>query len=79
MRLLLIRHGQASFGASDYDRLSPLGQRQSRLLGEYFRRIGYTPAAWYCGSLRRQSRPSATATSASSKNTASDANSSVEP
>lgn len=55
MRLLLIRHGQASFGASDYDRLSPLGQRQSRLLGEYFRRIGYTPAAWYCGSLRRQS------------------------
>ncbi len=33
--LLLIRHGQASFGAEDYDQLSPLGERQSALLGEW--------------------------------------------
>ena len=33
----LVRHGQASFGADDYDRLSELGWRQSRRLGEYWR------------------------------------------
>jgi broad specificity phosphatase PhoE len=32
-----VRHGQASFGADDYDQLSPLGQRQSIRLGEYWR------------------------------------------
>lgn len=31
--LLLVRHGQASFGSEDYDALSPLGFEQSRLLG----------------------------------------------
>jgi broad specificity phosphatase PhoE len=31
--LLLIRHGQASYGAGDYDRLSPLGVHQARALG----------------------------------------------
>jgi len=33
--LLLIRHGQASLGAVDYDVLSPLGVTQSRRLGEH--------------------------------------------
>jgi broad specificity phosphatase PhoE len=32
-QLLLVRHGQASFGADDYDALSPLGFEQSTLLG----------------------------------------------
>lgn len=32
--IYLIRHGQASFGADDYDNLSPLGIEQSRVLGE---------------------------------------------
>ena len=36
-QLLLVRHGQASFGADDYDQLSDLGQRQSIRLGEYWR------------------------------------------
>lgn len=35
--LYLVRHGQASFGADDYDQLSDLGHRQSRRLGEYLR------------------------------------------
>lgn len=35
--LYLVRHGQASFGAADYDQLSPLGLQQSRRLGEYLR------------------------------------------
>ena len=34
--LYLVRHGQASFGADDYDQLSELGHRQSVRLGEYF-------------------------------------------
>lgn len=34
--LVLVRHGQASFGADDYDKLSELGWQQSRWLGEYF-------------------------------------------
>jgi broad specificity phosphatase PhoE len=34
--LFLVRHGQASFGAKNYDKLSPLGHQQSRWLGEYF-------------------------------------------
>lgn len=33
-QILLVRHGQASFGSEDYDALSPLGFEQSRLLGE---------------------------------------------
>ena len=35
--LYLIRHGQASFGAADYDQLSALGHQQSVRLGEYLR------------------------------------------
>ncbi|WP_332670022.1 histidine phosphatase family protein [Aromatoleum sp.] len=34
--LYLVRHGQASFGADNYDQLSSLGQQQGQLLGEYF-------------------------------------------
>ncbi|MCE3002086.1 MAG: histidine phosphatase family protein [Xanthomonadaceae bacterium] len=33
--LLFVRHGQASFGAVNYDELSPLGWRQARLLGDW--------------------------------------------
>lgn len=31
----LVRHGQASFGAADYDALSPIGIEQSRALGSW--------------------------------------------
>ena len=30
----LVRHGQASFGAADYDQLSALGEQQARVLGQ---------------------------------------------
>jgi len=33
--LYLVRHGQASFGTDNYDRLSPLGHRQCERLGQY--------------------------------------------
>jgi len=35
--IYLVRHGQASFGAANYDQLSPLGHQQSVWLGEYYR------------------------------------------
>jgi broad specificity phosphatase PhoE len=38
--LILVRHAQASFGAANYDKLSELGWRQSRWLGEYFAERG---------------------------------------
>ena len=34
--ITLVRHGQASFGTDDYDRLSPLGHQQAQWLGEYY-------------------------------------------
>ena len=52
--LYLVRHGQASFGAADYDNLSALGQQQSVRLGEYFRQKGLTFDAVLTGTLRRQ-------------------------
>ena len=38
-QLLLVRHGQASFGADDYDQLSDLGKRQSIRLGAYWQQM----------------------------------------
>lgn len=52
--LYLVRHGQASFGADDYDVLSPMGQQQSLRLGEYFRFKGLTFDAALTGTLKRQ-------------------------
>jgi broad specificity phosphatase PhoE len=51
--LVLVRHGQASFGAADYDRLSKLGTRQCHRLGEHFAQRGRRFAAVMRGSLRR--------------------------
>ncbi|MEU4625743.1 histidine phosphatase family protein [Actinoplanes sp. NPDC023801] len=52
-RLLLIRHGQASFGADDYDALSPLGHEQARTLGRSFAERGIRPALVVRGDMRR--------------------------
>jgi len=49
----LVRHGQASFGAADYDRLSDLGARQSALLGEWLSRLGQPADQVICGTLLR--------------------------
>lgn len=51
--LVLVRHAQASFGADDYDKLSELGWRQSRWLGEYFAERGAAFDLIVRGSLRR--------------------------
>ena len=51
--LYLVRHGQASFGAADYDNLSELGHKQSVKLGEHFRATGVTLDAVITGTLKR--------------------------
>jgi broad specificity phosphatase PhoE len=51
--LYLVRHGQASFGADDYDQLSDLGRRQSVRLGEYFAAKGIHFDGLIAGTLRR--------------------------
>jgi broad specificity phosphatase PhoE len=51
--LYLVRHGQASFGEDDYDKLSPLGHKQSQRLGEYFAGKGISFDAVITGTLRR--------------------------
>jgi broad specificity phosphatase PhoE len=52
--LYLVRHGQASFAAQNYDRLSELGRRQSVWLGEYFAERGIVFSRAVCGTLERQ-------------------------
>lgn len=51
--LYLVRHAQASFGTDDYDRLSPLGHRQARWLGEHFRYRGLEFDRIICGDMVR--------------------------
>jgi len=55
-QLFLVRHGQASFGADDYDQLSHLGTRQSVQLGRYFAGKGITFDAVLSGTLRRHAQ-----------------------
>lgn len=52
--IYLIRHGQASFGADNYDVLSPTGIRQSQVLGEHLSRLGQGFDRCVAGGLRRQ-------------------------
>jgi broad specificity phosphatase PhoE len=52
--LYLVRHGQASFGADNYDVLSELGQRQALRLGQYLRERGVVFEAAITGTLERQ-------------------------
>ncbi|MEO4048970.1 histidine phosphatase family protein [Pseudomonas sp. CAU 1711] len=52
--IYLIRHGQASFGADDYDVLSPLGVRQAEVLGDHLAQLGISFDRCLSGNLRRQ-------------------------
>lgn len=51
--LLLVRHGQASFGAANYDALSPVGHEQARVLGRSLADRGLVPAALVRGAMVR--------------------------
>lgn len=52
--IMLVRHGQASTGQADYDRLSPLGEQQASVVGAELRARDLEPSIVLCGSLRRQ-------------------------
>ncbi|WP_437883400.1 histidine phosphatase family protein [Pseudomonas sp. LRF_L74] len=52
--IYLIRHGQASFGADDYDVLSTTGIRQAEVLGDHLGQLGIRFARCISGDLRRQ-------------------------
>ena len=54
--LYLVRHGQASFGAADYDNLSELGKRQSVRLGQYLASKKTQFEAVLTGTLRRHAQ-----------------------
>lgn len=54
--LYLVRHGQASLGAADYDHLSALGARQCERLGAWFAAHGIAFDAVYVGTLRRHAQ-----------------------
>ncbi|MDN5511269.1 histidine phosphatase family protein [Acinetobacter sp.] len=51
--IYLIRHGQASFGAESYDQLSPNGELQAKLLGQYFDQILKETPYVVAGSMQR--------------------------
>ncbi|MBM7062026.1 histidine phosphatase family protein [Pseudomonas sp. UL073] len=59
--IYLIRHGQASFGAEDYDVLSPMGIRQAEVLGKHLAQLGVTFDRCVSGDLRRQQHTAQTA------------------
>ncbi|GGF48145.1 fructose 2,6-bisphosphatase [Marmoricola endophyticus] len=52
-QVLLVRHGQASWGADDYDVLSPTGWEQGRRLGRALAARGVAPDAVVRGTMRR--------------------------
>lgn len=52
----LIRHGQASWGAADYDQLSELGQRQSSALGMSWEASDWSPTTAVAGSMKRHAQ-----------------------
>jgi broad specificity phosphatase PhoE len=51
--IYLLRHGQASFGAANYDQLSPTGHAQAQVLGQALRARGVQPEHVVCGSMQR--------------------------
>lgn len=54
LKLLLVRHGQASFGQSNYDVLSPLGAQQAEVLGAHWASLGIRPDMLFTGRMARQ-------------------------
>ncbi len=52
--LYMIRHGQASFGEKNYDRLSPMGVVQAEIVARHWVRIGRKIDAIYVGTMKRQ-------------------------
>jgi broad specificity phosphatase PhoE len=52
-KILLVRHGQASWGAADYDQLSDLGSEQARILGAALAAQDVIPDVLISGAMKR--------------------------
>jgi broad specificity phosphatase PhoE len=52
----LVRHGQASWGADDYDLLSATGMEQSIALGTSWEAAGWAPGTAVAGSMKRHAQ-----------------------
>lgn len=52
--LVLIRHGQASFGQANYDKLSELGEKQAAITGRHLAEVGVDFDAMLSGDMDRQ-------------------------
>lgn len=74
-RILLVRHGQASFGSADYDQLSPTGEEQSRVLGAALAARDIVPDVLATGQMRRHAQTAA----AAAKGAGWDAGTQVDP
>ncbi|MEL7003288.1 MAG: histidine phosphatase family protein [Bacteroidota bacterium] len=55
-RIYFIRHGQASYLSNNYDKLSKIGESQSKELGKYFNKQEVRFDKLYVGPLERQRR-----------------------
>jgi len=62
--ILLVRHGQASFGAADYDQLSPRGVEQSSTLGGALDARGVVPTRLVAGAMKRHDQTATAAIAA---------------
>jgi broad specificity phosphatase PhoE len=51
--ILLIRHGQASFASTNYDKLSSIGMEQGRILGQALKTRAVKPDVLVCGGMQR--------------------------
>ena len=54
--IYFFRHGQASFGTDDYDRLSDVGVRQAKILARHLAQTGKIFDAVYFGRMERQQK-----------------------
>ena len=54
--IYLIRHGQASFGSKNYDKLSEKGVLQANILGRHLARLNVKFDAIYSGEMERQKK-----------------------
>lgn len=70
--ILLVRHGQASFGSADYDRLSPVGSAQAALLADELAQQDVSIVDVRAGAMTRQQQTAAPIAAAFSRQLTTD-------
>lgn len=77
--IYLIRHGQASFGADDYDQLSELGVQQAQVLGQSLKAKMPKPDVVMAGTMQRHKDTALNALKAFSDSNAVNDSESIQP